>query len=141
MFSYQRKVHFYETDLMGIVHHSNYIRFCEEARVAWAMSVGLIDNHNPKSASELAVLSVDINYLKPLKFPNEFDIKLQVKLEGAKLVFEYKIFSKNDEGLLHAQACTKHVAIDENLKSKRPSGKVKNILRNELWIETWLLNL
>ena len=29
---YERKINYYETDRMGVVHHSNYIRFLEEAR-------------------------------------------------------------------------------------------------------------
>ena len=31
---YERRVQYYETDKMGIVHHSNYIRWFEEARTA-----------------------------------------------------------------------------------------------------------
>ena len=31
-FKYERKINYYETDKMGVVHHSNYIRFLEEAR-------------------------------------------------------------------------------------------------------------
>ena len=30
---YERRINYYETDKMGIVHHSNYIRFFEEARL------------------------------------------------------------------------------------------------------------
>ena len=34
-FKYERKINYYETDRMGVVHHSNYIRFLEEARSRW----------------------------------------------------------------------------------------------------------
>ena len=34
-FKFERKINYYETDRMGVVHHSNYIRFMEEARCAW----------------------------------------------------------------------------------------------------------
>ena len=34
-FIYERKVNYYETDKMGVVHHSNYIRYMEEARCTW----------------------------------------------------------------------------------------------------------
>jgi len=34
-FILKRKINYYETDRMGVVHHSNYIRFLEEARCAW----------------------------------------------------------------------------------------------------------
>ena len=33
-FSYQHRIQYYETDGMRIVHHSNYIRWMEEARIA-----------------------------------------------------------------------------------------------------------
>lgn len=31
-FVFERKINYYETDRMGVVHHSNYIRYLEEAR-------------------------------------------------------------------------------------------------------------
>lgn len=40
MFVYTHKVHYYETDRMGVTHHSNYFRFMEEARVAYLDSIG-----------------------------------------------------------------------------------------------------
>ena len=33
---FQRKVNYYETDAMTYMHHSNYLKLCEEARVDWA---------------------------------------------------------------------------------------------------------
>ena len=38
---YERKINYYETDRMGIVHHSNYIRFLEEARCAFLESLNM----------------------------------------------------------------------------------------------------
>ena len=35
MWSYSREVNYYETDRMGVIHHSNYLRILEEARMAW----------------------------------------------------------------------------------------------------------
>ena len=35
MWDYRRRVNYYETDRMGVVHHSNYLRLIEEARLAW----------------------------------------------------------------------------------------------------------
>ena len=40
MFVYKHKVHYYETDRMGVTHHSNYIRIMEEARVAYLDAIG-----------------------------------------------------------------------------------------------------
>lgn len=41
MIKYSRSVNYYETDQMGIVHHSNYIRYFEEARLHWMDEIGL----------------------------------------------------------------------------------------------------
>ena len=38
---YGRKVNYYETDQMGVVHHSNYIRWMEETRVAYLEKIGV----------------------------------------------------------------------------------------------------
>ena len=40
-FVFERKINYYETDRMGIVHHSNYIRFLEEARCAFLDSINI----------------------------------------------------------------------------------------------------
>ena len=40
MRKYTHKVHYYETDKMGIVHHSNYIKWLEEARVEMMREMG-----------------------------------------------------------------------------------------------------
>lgn len=39
-FFYTHKAQYYETDQMGIVHHSNYIRWFEEARVDFFEKIG-----------------------------------------------------------------------------------------------------
>ena len=40
MFSYRRKAHYHETDQMGIIHHANYLKWMEEARVAFLEELG-----------------------------------------------------------------------------------------------------
>ena len=41
MKDYLHAVQYYETDKMGITHHSNYIRWMEEARIDYRRQVGL----------------------------------------------------------------------------------------------------
>lgn len=56
---YVREPFYYETDQMGIIHHSNYIRWFEEARVALLVHLGFpiknrrIWDHYPRSGSNL----------------------------------------------------------------------------------------
>ena len=41
MFTYKRRVKFYETDGMRVVHHANYLRYFEEARVEYLRAGGI----------------------------------------------------------------------------------------------------
>ena len=40
-FMYLRKAQYHETDQMGFIHHSNYIKWMEEARVAFMDQIGM----------------------------------------------------------------------------------------------------
>ena len=41
MVSFSLKVRFYETDLMGVVHHANYLRWFEMGRVEYLRQAGI----------------------------------------------------------------------------------------------------
>lgn len=134
MLSYQRHVHVYETDLMGIVHHSNYLRFCEEARVDWCKKKGLLGSDD-KVVFSLAVLETKVKHVKPAKYSDLIQISLQVKIERARLIFQYKIFV-GDQIVCVAE--TVHCNLDLNLKVKRLNSELIEMVGKELWTETWL---
>jgi len=138
MFCYERRVQFYETDLMGIVHHSNYIRMIEEARVAWAEFKGVLQPERPETAAAFAVLGTQVRHLKPLRFGDRVRIQVQARLQGARIYFQYKLWKQED---LVAEATSEHATLDLKLMPQRPSNEIKAVLTEETWIETWLLNL
>ncbi|MEZ0392024.1 MAG: acyl-CoA thioesterase [Pseudobdellovibrionaceae bacterium] len=138
MFRYEHRVQFYETDLMGIVHHGNYLRFYEEARVAWAHEKGILNYQQPESASHLAVLETQVRHIKPAKFGDVLQIEVQAKLEGIRIVFEYKLWRGEE---LLSEGRTQHVPLDLNLKLIKPPALIRGLLENEKWIETWLSSL
>jgi acyl-CoA thioester hydrolase len=138
MYTYPHRVQFYETDLMGIIHHSNYLRIFEEARVAWAHDKGMLNYQKPESASHLAVLETRVRHIKPGKFGDLLSVQVQARSEKIKIVFEYKLWRGEE---LLSECRTEHVPLDLNLKLIRPPQDIKKILEKELWTETWLSNL
>jgi acyl-CoA thioester hydrolase len=138
MFTYQHQVQFYETDMMGIMHHSNYLRIYEEARVAWAHAKGLLDYQKPESASYLAVYETQVKHLKTGHFGDILEVQVQAKLERVRIFFEYKMFRGSE---LVSECRTQHVPLDLNLKLMKPPDDLKSILENQKWTETWLLSL
>lgn len=120
---------------MGIVHHSNYLRICEEARVAWAVSHGVVSYHRPQSAADFAVLETKVRHIKPSFFGELITVELQARGEGARVFFQYRL--SNEQGVV-CLAETTHIGLDENLKPRKMDSQLRQILRSEQWIETWL---
>ncbi len=134
MNTYQRPIHVYETDVMGVVHHSNYLRFCEEGRVDWFRQMGMPLNQ-AHEIYNLAVIESRVQYKKPFRFGDILKIEIQMKAEGAKLIIQYKL--SNDQGLC-AIAETLHCHVDAHIKVKRLDPKLVDLTRKSVWIETWL---
>lgn len=115
-FSYERQVHYYETDQMGIVHHSNYIRWMEEARIAALAHIGLPYDRMEKEGILVPVLTATCEYRLPLRFGDSFVVSLLPKaFNGIKLVISYEITHK-ETGALHAQGETSHCFTDKEIK-------------------------
>lgn len=76
---YQHKVQYYETDRMGITHHSNYIRFMEEARTEWMEAMGMSYDTFEKLGLTSPMLSVNCNYKKTTTYSDIIDIAIYIK--------------------------------------------------------------
>ena len=64
MSKYIHKVNYYETDKMGITHHSNYIRFMEEARLHFLQEIGYPMTRLEKEGVTSPVVSVNSEIMK-----------------------------------------------------------------------------
>jgi YbgC/YbaW family acyl-CoA thioester hydrolase len=70
-------VQFYETDAAGIVHFSVFFRYLEEAEHAMWRAAGL-SIAAPGAPIGFPRVSTSFDFLKPLRFEDEFDVWLRV---------------------------------------------------------------
>ena len=126
---YTRRVYYYETDKMGIMHHANYIRIFEETRVAFMQQAGTPFENIEAMGILMPVLSVDSRYKYPLRFDETFAVypKL-VRFNGTTIEMDYKVVSR-DTGLLCAEGSSSHCFTDEQLKPIRLKHKYPDIYR------------
>ncbi|MCR5706353.1 MAG: acyl-CoA thioesterase [Acholeplasmatales bacterium] len=108
MFTYERRAYYHETDQMGVIHHANYIKWMEEARIALMDYLGF----SYKKMEDLGVISpvtgIDLEYKNPTRFNDNVLINVKVsEYSGVKLTIEYEIVSK-DSGELRALGHSKH---------------------------------
>lgn len=138
-YSYSRRVAFCDTDAMGVVHHANYLRYFEEARVDWLRRHGLNETHYPNADVVMAVVKTGVNHYKPAYFDDLLNIQLQVRGEGLKIYFQYAIYRGSENELL-AVGETLHVPVNGDLKPVRMQKAMVAQLESEKWIETWPSN-
>ena len=72
MHIFERKINYYETDKMGIVHHSNYIRFFEEARCELVEKNDLPYNLMESKGIMSPVLGVSCIYKQHITFGRKY---------------------------------------------------------------------
>lgn len=113
---FERKINYYETDKMGVVHHSNYIRFLEEARCYWMNKIELPFTLLEENGITIPVLGVNCNYKYHVTFDDIILIKTFVKeYTGVRMTVGYNVTDKKT-GKTILTGETKHCFTDKNLK-------------------------
>ena len=116
MYIFERKINYYETDKMGIVHHSNYIRFFEEARCALLEDAELPYNLMEEKGIMSPVLGVSCRYKQHVTFGDSIEVHAYIKeFTGVKFTVAYEIYNKNT-GVLCVTGESNHCFTDYNLK-------------------------
>ena len=94
-------VRYYETDQMGIVHHSNYIRYFECGRSDMMVKAGLPIEKIEESGVMLPIVSVECRYRRPAKMGDRLRIVSMIdKVPAAKLVVDTEIYNQDGELLV-----------------------------------------
>ena len=90
MHTYRHEVKYYECDRMGITHHSNYVRFMEEARVDFLDKIGYGFDRIEAEGVVSPVIAISCNYKHPTTFKDVIEIDVSIsKMQDLKFEFTY----------------------------------------------------
>ena len=132
MKTYTRKVNYYETDQMGVVHHSNYFRYFEEARTFFMEEVGYTYAKLEETQIISPVVDINCQYKRSVLYGET--IKVNVKLVNigkVRCAFAYEIVNA-ENGELKATGRSEHCFLDK-------SGRVVSIQKaNPEFYETFM---
>ena len=113
---YEKTINYYETDKMGVVHHSNYIRFLEEARCYFLKSEGMPFEEFEAQDITIPVLSINCEYKYHVTFSDTILIRVMVKeYNGVRLTIGYEVKDKKT-GKEVISAETKHCFTNKSLR-------------------------
>ncbi len=91
-------VRYVETDKMQFVHHSNYPKYFELARIEWLTKLGVSYASIEKEGILLPVVSIKTKFKKPLFFGDEFRITVSLKKPPkATLEFDYHVINQHKQ--------------------------------------------
>lgn len=115
---YMHTVQYYETDKMGITHHSNYIRWMEEARVDFLSRIGWDYAKLEESGIVSPVLNISCDFLQSTTFSDRVWIRVFVKeFKGVKLHLAYEM--KDRDGKTVCKATSTHAFLNREGKPIR----------------------
>ena len=117
-FRYRQRVRFGETDMQNIVYYANYLLYAEVGRVAYLRELGLLYSDIVAKGLDFTIGEANVRYRAPLRFDEEFDIKMRVgEIRHSSWAFEYAV--DRADGLRCADMTTVQVMIDPS--SFRPT--------------------
>lgn len=113
MVAVKDRVRFVETDLMGVVHHSNYLRWFEMARVEYLRTANVLLPDLIADGILFPITEVQCKYRQSAYFDEMIRVEARlVDFSRAKLCFAYRVVRETDNVLL-AEGTTQNVFTDE----------------------------
>ena len=115
MYEYTRPVFYYETDKMGVVHHSNYVRWLEEARNSFFNDKNLAYVETEALGIMSPITDINLKFKYPARYGDIFTVKLELtKYTGVRFKVGYIIVNQREEKLVEGESS--HAFIDKNFK-------------------------
>ena len=116
-FEHKLRVEYHHTDQMGIVHHSNYIKFFEAARTEWLRAAGMTYAEMERRGVMMPIVDVHVKYRQPAYYDEVLSVRVFVdELPMARMTFRYEI--RGEDGRDVASGSTTLGFIDS--QTRRP---------------------
>jgi acyl-CoA thioester hydrolase len=122
------RVRFCDTDLMGIVHHANYLAYFEAGRVEWLRRRGVTYTTWTERGMHLPVVEANVQYRAPARFDDVVLVETRlVQLRALSLRFSYRL---ERDGALLAEGFTRLACVDAGHKLQRFAPDVLEVFRS-----------
>lgn len=129
---YEHRAQYYETDQMGIIHHSNYLRWFEEAKIDLMEQAGMSYRIMEEEGIQSPVLEISCKYKSMVRFQDIVLIKAELKeYNGVKMVISYEVSDK-ESGEIRCLGTSRHCFL--NSEGKPVSMKRRAVEFHDLFL-------
>jgi acyl-CoA thioester hydrolase len=120
------RVRFCETDLMGIVHHANYLAYLEAGRVDWLRKRGVTYAEWAAHGRHLPVVDCTMHYRAPARFDDVIEVETRLsELRAVSLRYDYAV---TRAGVLLAEGSTRLAGVDDSHRLTRFTNEMLDVL-------------
>jgi acyl-CoA thioester hydrolase len=131
----QLRVQYYETDQMGVVHHSNYVRYFEIGRTELMRHIELSYKEVEDAGTVMPITDIKVRYFFPAHYDELISIKSSIKeMPKARMVFHYEIYNEQGKLLADGSATLAFVNKTTGRPQRTPEALI-NILSQYLKTE------
>ena len=108
-----------DTDKMGIVHHSNYVKYYETARWELFRSLGISYHSIEEAGYMVPVIAMNFRFIKTAQYDDLLTVRTRLTaIKGARMWFTYKLYNQQLELINEAETEVAFVRSD----SWKPCG-------------------
>ena len=111
IFTHEMKVRDYECDLQGVVNNANYQHYLEHSRHEFLETLGVNLSRLHDQGIDAMVSKITIEYKVSLRSGDRFIVGMNIRREGAKIVFYQDIYRLSD-GKLCAKGVVENICVE-----------------------------
>ena len=129
-FAFRQRVRFGETDTQQVVYYANYLLYAEVGRMEYLRTLGVrYDRDFLDEGVDFTIGEAHVRYRAPLRFDDEFDIKVRVgEIRHSSWSFEYAV--DRADGLRCAEVSTIQVVIGGDKRAHRMPDRLRSLLQD-----------
>lgn len=130
VFRHRRRVEFSETDMVGIVHFSNFFRYAEAAETAMYRELGISVTQGDITFPRV---HAEFDFRKPLRFEEEFDVVVEVEeVRSRSLAYAFRVENLSGEACARGKlvvACVRKDPATGSLASVAVPARMAELMR------------
>lgn len=131
------RVKYSDTDQMGFMHHSNYVKYYETARWEAMRDLGLRYKEMEEKGIYMPVISMSFDFIKPAFYDDLLTVKTIIReLPIARIKFEYELFNQSGELINKAEIALAFIMKD-TLKPCLPPEYFTNTIQNSFLVNNF----
>ena len=130
---YTFRVTYPDTDKMGTVHHSNYVKYYETARWELFRSIGIPYQKVEEAGYLLPVTRMSFRFIRTTQYDALLKVRTRLKsIKGVRIKFCYELFNEQNELINEAETELAFVKTGNWKPCPAPDFVMEAIMKNNL---------